>query len=98
MKQRNTIWLLCTLWLCSHAAMADSLRCGQKLVRPGDTKVEVILKCGEPFAIDKSGKSKIKNAYVDIERFTYVQEKGSFVKILEFSNGVLVKITHGPRI
>ncbi len=29
-------------------AMADDLRCGNKLVVTGDTKLEVLNKCGEP--------------------------------------------------
>lgn len=98
MQQIKGIILWCSLCLCSTAVMAESLRCKQKLVRPGDTTVEVKLKCGEPFAIEDTGKVKIKNMFVDIVRFTYLQEKGSFAKILEFKNGKLVSITHGPRI
>ena len=42
--------LLCLLLLCSEAAFA--LRCGHVLVNLGDSKRNVIEKCGEPESID----------------------------------------------
>ena len=83
---------------CASSALADSLRCGNSLVRTGDTTVEVKLKCGQPFDIENTGKTKVKNSYVEIERYTYIPEKGKFVKILEFQNGKLVEIINGPRV
>jgi hypothetical protein len=35
-------------------AFADTFRCGSKLVREGDTKVEVLIRCGEPLTKDAS--------------------------------------------
>ncbi|WP_340677654.1 DUF2845 domain-containing protein [Paraglaciecola sp.] len=84
--------------LFSSMAIADSFRCGNDLVRTGDTSIEVKLKCGPPFDIEYIGQSKVNNQYVNIDRYTYVPEKGKFVKILEFHDGNLVKILIGPRV
>ena len=32
----------------SAASFADSMRCGNKLISTGDSKAEVLIKCGEP--------------------------------------------------
>tara|TARA_R110000868_G_scaffold107315_6_gene293651 strand:+ start:485 stop:790 length:306 start_codon:yes stop_codon:yes gene_type:complete len=90
--------LLCLVCFYSGSALADSIRCGNKLVKTGDTTVEVKLKCGEPFEIENTGKVKMQNMYVDIVRYTYVPATGKLIQILEFHNGDLVKITNGPRV
>ena len=90
--------LVGVVWLCSASALANSFRCGNKLVKTGDTTVEVKLKCGAPFAIENTGKAKIHNMFVDIVRFTYVPASGKLIQILEFHNGNLVKISNGPRV
>jgi hypothetical protein len=84
--------------MSSGYAYADTFRCGTKLVKTGDTTIEVKLTCGQPFDIEFIGQSKIRNKYVNIERYTYVPEKGKFVTILEFHDGNLVNIINGPRV
>ena len=83
--------------ICSGSTFADSMRCGTDLVRTGDTSIEVKLKCGQPFDAEYIGQAKINHSYVNIERYTYVPEKGQFIKILEFHDGNLVNIIIGPR-
>jgi hypothetical protein len=40
---------LATVFFLAYAtAQADGMRCGNKLVLPGDSKLEVLSKCGEP--------------------------------------------------
>ena len=45
-----TKYLVCGLLLffVLPASYADSMRCGNKLVSNGDSKAEILLKCGEP--------------------------------------------------
>ncbi len=98
MKYYTLISSLFLILLASFPAFADSFRCNNKLVKAGDTSIEVKIKCGKPFDTEYIGKARISNEYVNIERYTYVPEKGKFVKILEFHNGTLVTIINGPRV
>lgn len=92
------IIFLSLLILQVKPCLADSFRCNNKLVKAGDTTVEVKIKCGKPFDIENLGSVFIKNKFVKIIRYTYVPDKGKLVKILEFQNGELVKIINGPRM
>ena len=85
------------------------MRCANgKLVNKGDTTIEVALKCGEPFEKENIGEVKIKvkvkgekkeeGKYVNLDRWTYVPEKGRFIKILDFHDGELIKIDNGQRV
>lgn len=50
----RVICLILTGLFFSSTAYADTFRCGQKLVREGDTKAEVLIRCGEPLTKDAS--------------------------------------------
>ncbi|MFT4655735.1 MAG: hypothetical protein ACI82S_003408 [Patiriisocius sp.] len=89
---------LALLILQIQPVFADSFRCNNKVVKAGDTTVEVKIKCGEPFDIENLGNALIQNKFVKIIRYTYVPNVGKLVKILEFQNGELVKIINGPRM
>ena len=44
------VWcLICLAGLGNHA---EALRCGNRIVSRGDTKTEVIFKCGEPTSVE----------------------------------------------
>ncbi len=43
-----TLGLIAASLLITTPALAESLRCGTKLVRKGDTESEVLSKCGPP--------------------------------------------------
>ena len=96
--QNIMLYGLVLLLMFHQTCRADSLRCQTKLVRPGDTTIEVKLKCGQPFEIEQAGKIRTKKQTVEIERYVYMQAKGTFVKVLEFHNGILQKISNGPRV
>lgn len=81
----------------SHV-LASSFRCGNTLVMEGDTTAEVKIKCGAPFDVQDVGLRKIKNEFVKITRYTYVPEKGSFIRILEFQSGILKEVRLGSRV
>lgn len=92
----SAIIVLCII--CSSHLQAETLRCGNKIVIEGDSTIEVKLICGQPFDAEFIGLVNVNNAYVNVDRYTYVFRKGKLVKILEFHNGVLVKISTGPRM
>lgn len=98
LKLKISAGLLVT-WLLfpQQQSLADSLRCSNKLVKVGDSSIEVKLKCGKPFDESFIGRVKVKGKYVNLDRYTYVPSKGKFVKILTFHDGNLVSITNGPR-
>ncbi|GAC27036.1 DUF2845 domain-containing protein [Brumicola pallidula] len=84
--------------ISSTILKADILRCGNKIVNEGATTIEVKLICGQPFDSEFIGLVKLNNAYVNVDRYTYVFGKGKFAMILEFHDGELVKISNGPRM
>nr|WP_136249756.1 DUF2845 domain-containing protein [Ningiella ruwaisensis] len=78
---------------------ANSFRCENgNLVREGDLSLEVISSCGDPDAREYVGKVKINGKYVNVDQYLYIPAKGQFVKIIEFHDGKVVKITNGRRV
>jgi hypothetical protein len=74
------------------------MRCENgKLANKNDKTTEVSLKCGKPTKIEKFGRVTVDDKRVYLERWTYVPEKGKFIKFLDFHNGILVEITNGKR-
>jgi hypothetical protein len=91
--------------LLGHAAFADSLRCGTRLVEVGDNKEEVFEKCGRPISTD----SYCRDEYIRtkfgiepicrrVELWTYNFGEGTFLENLEFEEGKVLNITHGNRV
>lgn len=80
-----------------QTALADSLRCGTKLVVEGESKFEVINKCGKPAHEEDAGYLKIHDAYVKVIKLYYDLGDGHMLQILEFRNDKLVSIVSGAR-
>jgi len=75
------------------------MRCASdKLANKNDKTTEVSLKCGQPSKKEKFGRVTIGDKKVNLERWTYVPEKGKFIKFIDFHNGILVEITNGKRV
>lgn len=89
--------LFCILMLTSQLLKADSLRCGNRIVKTGDTKAEVKLVCGQPFETEYTANQRVGNKVFKIERYFYLQGSGKLMKILEFRNGKLYSVSNGPR-
>jgi hypothetical protein len=68
------------------------------IVEEGDTNSEVEILCGTPMSTHYEGKIKINGKKVRVNRWTYNPGKGKFYVILDFHDGVLTKIRHGPRV
>ena len=79
------------LVLCCGAsiARADGMRCGERLVKIGDTTGEVAIKCGPPSWRSSSGECE------EIETWTYDLGPQDFVRILTFVDGRLREIEAG---
>lgn len=82
-------------------ASADTLRCKGKLISVGDTKGEVLAKCGEPTFvenIDEPVRARRPNGTTYIvgtsskEIWTYKRAPGQFPAVLTFDAGELKSI------
>lgn len=76
--------LLCFVLHGFASADEDSIRCSSALVQIGDSKMEVMNKCGDP---------DIK----DHERWTYDMGEGNFIYLLTFTSDKLVSIEQKGR-
>jgi hypothetical protein len=90
----------------------ESMRCGSKLVRIGDTKVDIVSKCGEPVMRDKvvrsssvkksgkksgtAGKKVQEQSRVD-EQWVYDLGPRDFTYTLSFEGVELKSIGRGGR-
>lgn len=87
-KMKILICLVVLTGLQIPCAFADSMRCGSKLVADGDTKFEVLVKCGEPEFVDV-----ISGYYArKIEIWNYRLGPNEFVRTLTFRGDRLKKI------
>jgi len=69
-----------------------------KLANKGDKTTDIITKCGDIFQKRRFGYVTVQHKTVNLERWTYIPEKGRFIKYLEFHNGILVEISNGARV
>jgi len=92
------ITIILALALIPAAAQATSLRCGNRLVRAGDTRTEVLQKCGEPLSRDIIGVDTHRRyrygSVVTTERVVeeWVYRDRQMLRTLYFRGGVLVNI------
>ena len=88
--------LLFALFLCPNAE-AQTFRCGDQVVSSGDTKAEVVMKCGSPSGADSRQEELIERLDPDtkrkiivmIDEWTYIQGPDALTRILTFRNGRL---------
>jgi hypothetical protein len=94
---------LAALAASGSAAGSDTLRCGSHLVSTGDTKVEVLIKCGAPAwkdtwtdeVIDGIDATLGRAVSVGRERWVYNFGPNAFLEFLSFDNDRLTGITAG---
>ena len=85
---RGLTLILMAALLVPAGALADSVRCGSSLVVDGDTKYEVLSKCGTPVLIDVvSGPYQWKT-----EVWTYDAGPNRLLRLLTFRGATLQKI------
>ena len=82
------------------SVMADSYRCGRKLIRTGDSSVQVLRVCGQPEARDR-GQAKVRvngiAKSVSVQRWHYRQGARSLPRIVNIHRGRVVSIEVGNR-
>jgi len=76
----------------SRSSSSESLRCGSELTAVGDTKVEVITKCGKP-----SFREKTSSKRGGIEKSYYDRGSADFVYVLIFYGGTLKYVEQAGR-
>jgi hypothetical protein len=95
-------------WIHAGSAMADTMRCGTKLVATGDSPYDVRSRCGEPaFATRRveyrsvsafgAGVGATRTVEVVIDEWTYDFGPQHFVQHLIFEQGRLVSVVSGHR-
>lgn len=102
-KLGGPILLLAALSMSFAVNAADSLRCGSRLVSVGDTKAEVLIKCGSPAwkdnwtneLIDDVNTATERRVSTTMDRWVYNFGSHSFLEFLLFENGSLTSITPG---
>lgn len=80
-----------------------ALRCGSQIVGEGDTKVEVLAKCGEPLLREYIGEDATFNygygtySKRTVEEWTYNFGPNKFMQILRFRGSTLIDIKNGDK-
>lgn len=89
----------------SNFGLADSLRCGTQLVQLGETKSEVISKCGQPESTDSfcrneyfQGKFGTEVICRHVDLWIFNHGAGTFLMKVKFEEGKLTSITSGNRV
>jgi hypothetical protein len=95
--KRTVAALICAAALARPAG-AETLRCGNKLIQPGDSAGEVLAKCGEPTsrytisepirARNAGGGTRVVGT-TEIDVWRYDRGSRSFPAVLKFEGGVL---------
>ena len=96
---------LCTAFLVCVALGATSpalaLRCGNNIVDVGDTKIEVLAKCGEPTLKEEVGEDitrehdsrESRKAKRYVEKWTYNFGSTRFIYVLTIRDGKVIDIS-----
>lgn len=99
-KSRQFALSLILILACASVALADSFRCGRKLIRTGDSSGELIRLCGEPYHKDR-GRARLDidgiNRNVSIERWHYKKSSRSLEHIIVVHHGIVQRVIVGGR-
>ena len=87
---RITSGLVFAILLGLTSSPAYGFRCGTSLVQVGDTKLQVLQKCGEP-----TFKELVKTDGFIVEKWYYDCGAVRFIQILTFSGGSLQTLETG---
>jgi hypothetical protein len=87
----------------SRSSKPDQRECGERIVSIGDSKSDVLAKCGEPAWKDgrqeafheQLGGGTVRRVFVTIEEWTYNFGPSRFVRIFTFRNGSVIDIRTG---
>ncbi len=93
--------VLATLFISATASADTTLRCGNSLISVGDTKFELVMKCGAPLS-SSSKEIIVSNEYgyriaVIKESLTIDMGKDRLLGLVTVVDGVITSIEDGPR-
>jgi len=92
--------LVFVLFCAVRESGADSYRCGQKLIRTGDSPADVLRVCGEPRYRDRGQESVVLEGApqrLTVERWYYRQGSRSLEHVVMLYRGQVVRIAAGGR-
>lgn len=82
------------------AVSADSIRCGRKVIRSGDSSADLVRKCGEPQSRDSAQEELWLNRTqqkVRVERWHYNQGSSKLARVVLVYRGEVVGVRTGNR-
>lgn len=97
------VFFAAAILLLAISRLSHGFSCEGKIISPGDTKMDVIMKCGEP-ALKDSHEEQLterlddttkRKTIITVETWTYNFGPQSFLRILEFRNGKLTEVSTG---
>ncbi|MHC1730114.1 MAG: DUF2845 domain-containing protein [Syntrophobacteraceae bacterium] len=95
--------LVITFSVVYQASGDDSLtdlRCKSGLIMLGESKLEIVSKCGQPASketVERRVPRSVKPAYVTVEEWTYNFGPSDFIHVMEFEGSTLKAIRRGSR-
>jgi hypothetical protein len=99
---KSLIVVSCLL-LTSPLVMASSIRCGSRIIGPGDSSAELSALCGDPAQVNRgsvysgvaAGRNGIQSGTVsesEVETWTYNFGPNQLMERVRIENGVIVQI------
>jgi hypothetical protein len=82
------ILVLTVLLYTTGAYSIDTMSCGTHLVMPGDTKAEVLQRCGQPLSVEIIS-GALEPA---VEQWYYQPSRMQFARVLTFQGFILKRI------
>lgn len=98
------IFVVILLFGFASISHGESFRCGSRIVSKGDSKIEVLSKCGPPddseiVSYDTTGfisrGGSIDMSTKKVEKLYYNCGDGRFIRVLSFIDGRLVAVENG---
>jgi hypothetical protein len=92
------------LAVAAPSASADSIRCAGGIVQTGDTKLDLLAKCGRPSLVEDQGRERgtfdarngvARRVYVPVDVWTYDFGRNRFVQLVRMVKGRIVAIERG---
>lgn len=87
-------------FLFSASALADSFRCGRKVVRSGDSQSQLLSSCGEPQRRDSAQEALwigSSQKTVKVHRWFYKTSGRSLERVVLLYQGKIVAVRTGKR-
>ena len=92
------------LALAGPPARADSIACAGGIVQTGDTKLDLLAKCGRPTLVEDQARERetfdarngvARRVYVPVDVWTYDFGRNRFVQVVRIARGRVVAIERG---